>query len=70
MAGDVTRQATADLVTVAFFFLLRVGVYTMPRNMVRTRTVQIRVQDATFRRADGSVIPHTSTLADLSAPHR
>jgi hypothetical protein len=51
--------ATADLVTIGFFFLLRVGEYTMPRQNVRTRTKQFRVQDVTFR-CNGLVLPSTS----------
>jgi hypothetical protein len=39
------EQASADLSIIAFFFLLRVGEYTMPRANVRTRTVQFRVKD-------------------------
>jgi hypothetical protein len=58
-------RATADLVTTAFFFLLRVGEYTMPRRNVRTRTEQFRVQDVTFRR-NGVVLPNTALLADLA----
>jgi hypothetical protein len=55
-------RATADLVAIAFFFLLRVGEYTMPKRSVHTRTVQFRVHDATFRQANGLVIPTTSPL--------
>ena len=50
--NDARTRAAADLVITAFFFLLRVGEYTMPQRNVRTRTVQFRVQDVTFRRAD------------------
>jgi hypothetical protein len=57
-------RATADLVTIAFFFLLRVGEYTMPRRNVRTRTVQFRVQDVIFRR-NGIVLPNSTPLPDL-----
>jgi hypothetical protein len=57
-------RATADLVTIAFFFLLRVGEYTMPRRNVRTRTEQFRIQDVIFRR-NGLVMPNTDVLADL-----
>jgi hypothetical protein len=59
--SDLIR-ATADLIAIAFFFLLRVGEYTMPRRTVQTRTVQFRVQDTTFRQADGLVLPNTSPL--------
>jgi hypothetical protein len=58
-------RATADLTTIAFFFLLRVGEYTMPKRTIQTRTVQFRLQDVTFRRADGFVIPTTSPLCEL-----
>jgi hypothetical protein len=52
------------LVTTAFFFLLRVGEYAMPKANVRTRTVQFRVKDVTFRQ-NGLVLPHTSSLQQL-----
>jgi hypothetical protein len=61
--NPVTR-ATADLIVIAFFFLLRVGEYTMSRRNIRTRTVQFRVQDVTFRK-DGVVLPNTSPLPTL-----
>jgi hypothetical protein len=60
-------KATADLVTTAFFFLLRVGEYTKGKKP--TRTVPFRVQDVTFRRHDGTVIPNTAPLAQLSVAH-
>jgi hypothetical protein len=62
---DALSRATADLTTIAFFFLLRVGEYTMPRRNVRTRTEQFRVQDITFRRND-LVIPNTAPLDQLA----
>jgi hypothetical protein len=62
-------RAAADLTTTAFFFLLRVGGYTMPKARAVTRTVQFRVKDVTFRRADGTVIPNPTGLATLSAAH-
>jgi hypothetical protein len=59
-------RATVDLIMTAFFFLLRVGKYTMPKRGVHTRTVQFRVQDVTFRQPDGTVIPTTTfPLCDL-----
>jgi hypothetical protein len=61
---DALTRATADLVTIAFFFLLRVGEYTMPRRNVRTRTEQFRVQDVTFRQ-NGLVLPNTTPFAQL-----
>jgi hypothetical protein len=62
---NALTRATADLTTIAFFFLLRVGEYTMPRRNVRTRTVQFRVQDVTFRK-HGVVLPNTAPLAQLA----
>jgi hypothetical protein len=58
-------RATADLVTIGFFFLLRVGEYTMPRRNVRTRTEQFRVQDVIFRQ-NGLVLPNTAPFAALA----
>jgi hypothetical protein len=63
-ASDKLRAA-ADLVTTAFFFLLRVGEYTLSKK--RGRTVPFRVQDVSFRRQDGSVIPNTAPLDQLMA---
>jgi hypothetical protein len=57
-------RATADLITIGFFFLLRVGEYTMPRRNIQMRTEQFRVQDVTFWR-NGLVLPNTSPLAQL-----
>jgi hypothetical protein len=62
---DVLTRATANLTNIAFFFLLHVGEYTMPRRNVRTRTKQLRVQDVTFRQND-LVIPNTSPLDQLA----
>jgi hypothetical protein len=65
--NDARTRAAADLVITAFFFLLRVGEYTMPKKNTKTRTVQFRLQDVTFRRADGTVIPHIAGLQELTA---
>jgi hypothetical protein len=56
-------RASADLVTTAFFFLLRAGEYTIPNSNKTTRTVQFRIQDVTFRRTDGTVIPNSEPCA-------
>jgi hypothetical protein len=68
-SADPTDQAVADLTIVAFFYLLRVGEYTMPRSKVRTRTVQFRVQDVQLwgKDATGRTIrlPNTAPLAIL-----
>jgi hypothetical protein len=58
------QQAIADLINIAFYYLLRVGEYTKPRSL-QTNTIPFRVQDITFRRADGTLIPNTSPLATL-----
>jgi hypothetical protein len=57
-------RATADLVTVAFFFLLCVGEYAMPKANTRTRTVQFRIQDVTFRH-DSTVLSNTAPFQQL-----
>jgi hypothetical protein len=58
--------AVADLILIAFYYLLRVGEYTVKasRNMTK-QTVQFRVKDVTFFRTD-----QTGTLRQLprSAP--
>jgi len=59
-----TRLATADLINIAFYYLLRVGEYTKPRSS-RTNTIPFRVADVTFRRSDGTLIPNTSPLSLL-----
>jgi hypothetical protein len=59
-----TTLATADLINIAFYYLLRVGEYTKPRNS-RTNTIPIRVADITFRRSDGTIIPNNSPLTTL-----
>jgi integrase len=53
--------ALADLITIAFFFLLRPGEYAMPTSRSKTRTVQFRRQDVHFFR-NGTVIPHSMPL--------
>jgi hypothetical protein len=40
----------------------------MPKPNVRTRTVQFRVKDVTFWRANGTIIPRSSPLEQL-LPH-
>lgn len=51
----------ADLIVIAFFFLLRVGEYTLPAASRQTRTVQFRCQDVRFWK-NGRLLPHTSPL--------
>jgi hypothetical protein len=47
-SDDPLEQAIANFVTIAFYFLLRVGEYTCPSGNKRTRTVQFRRCDVTF----------------------
>ena len=47
-SADARHRAAADLVVIAFFFLLRVGEYTPPARNRRTRTTQIRRKDMQF----------------------
>ena len=63
--------ATADLITIAFYYLLRVGEYTHPRRTKRgtqwirtTRTKQFTVSDIGFFK-DGNILPRSSPLAIL-----
>ena len=62
------KQAAGDLVTIAFYFLLRSGEYTKPRKVKRngkmvraTRTIQFRVCDVGFWK-DGKILPRNSPL--------
>ena len=61
---DSSTAEVADLATIAFFFLLRVGEYTMPASNRRTRTVQFRVLDVRFYK-NGIIIPNTAPLCLL-----
>jgi integrase len=65
---DPKAQALADLVMLAFFFLLRVGEYT-PSGTRTTRTTQIRRKDMQFwhKRPNGLMdrLSPLATLADL-----
>lgn len=61
-----TRAATADLITVAFYFLLRVGEYTRPaKSRSDTLTVPFRVGDITLRDANHHRIDPTAPLEQL-----
>ena len=65
---DKCIRATADLILIAFYYLLRVGEFTHPRKIqignktVRaTRTKQFRVQDVGFFK-NGKILPRRSPL--------
>jgi hypothetical protein len=69
-ASRATQQpkqlATADLSTIAFYYLLRVGEYTFVKASKKRRTTTFRVKDVTFFAADGTVLPNTTPLSILS----
>jgi hypothetical protein len=61
-----TATALADLITIAFFFLLQPGEYAMPTSRTKTRTVQFRRQDVNVRFfKTGQVVQHSVPLAEL-----
>ena len=62
-------RAVANLIVIAFFFLLRVGEYTRPHDRVVTRTVQFRVCDVRLWQGQTLLPPHNnpSTLAAASS---
>ena len=71
ITSNPRSQAVGDLVNIGFFFLLRSGEYTKPRQIKRngkmvraTRTVQFRVADVGFWR-DGQILPRRSPLKTL-----
>jgi hypothetical protein len=58
------QEAVADLINIAFYYLLRVGEYSRPRSD-NINTIPFRVQDVTFRNKNGNLIPNNSPLATL-----
>jgi hypothetical protein len=58
------HRAISDLICIAFFFLLRVGEYTMPSAGTTTRTVQFRVQDVRLWR-QGVLLSNFASEAEL-----
>jgi integrase len=64
---DPKETAVADLVVIAFFFLLRVGEYTPPSTDRRTRTTQIRRKDLQFwKRQPSGLITRLSPMTPLA----
>ncbi len=57
-------EAVADLVTIAFFYLLRVGEYTSPSSPRDKQTIPLRLCDVKLWRR-GTLLPHTASLATL-----
>jgi hypothetical protein len=62
--ATLKQQAVADFISVALFFLLRVGEYTMPTGNRRTRTVQFQCKDVRLWRL-GQLLDHTAPLEHL-----
>jgi hypothetical protein len=58
-------RATVDSIYTVFFFLSRVGEYTMATKKVRIQSVQFRVQDVKFQTTAGFVIPNMAPMAQL-----
>ena len=58
------QSATADLIVIAFFYLLRVGEYTTPARTRPRRTIPLRQCDIRLWR-HGRLLPHQSGLATL-----
>jgi hypothetical protein len=62
--GKPRDLIVADLLTIAFFFLLCPGEYTMQSPCSKTSTVQFHRKEARCFK-DGSILPHTATLEQL-----
>jgi hypothetical protein len=58
------NRAISDLLCMAFFFLLRVGEYTMPSPGTITRTVQFRIKDVRLWR-NGLLLDNYAPRAQL-----
>ena len=58
------QEAIADLVNIAFYYLLRVGEYTAGKAKKDRQTVPFRLCDITFRRK-GRIVRHDAALATL-----
>jgi hypothetical protein len=61
------ERATAYLIVMAFFYLLRVGKHTLPLADVTTCTVQFRVCDIRFWQGQTLLPPATSDAGTLAA---
>ena len=59
-------RATAHLIVVAFYFLLRVGEYTLKPEHQPTRTIQFRLGDVRFWQGQ-TLLPLTSDAVTLAA---
>ena len=63
--ANIAQIRTAQLVAVAFYFLLRVGEYTKPKR--KTRTVQFRLKDVVFWKNKRKIDHKTASLKSLLA---
>jgi hypothetical protein len=61
---DHHKEAVADLITIAFFYLLRVGEYTTPSKAQEKRTIALRDCDVRLWK-DGNLLPHSAGLETL-----
>ena len=67
-------RATADLILIAFYYLLRVGEYTVKGKRNNTKqTVQFRMQDVTFFKHDQQGVlrqlPRTASTQEIMTAH-
>jgi hypothetical protein len=60
------EAATAHLIVMAFYFLLRVGKYTLPPDHRTTHTMQFRICNIRFWQGQ-TLLPPTSDAAVLAA---
>lgn len=58
-------QALADLINIAFYFLLRIGEYAYTPQKDRRRTQRFRVKDVILRRSNQTIIPNNAPLPVL-----
>jgi hypothetical protein len=61
---DPYKEAVADLIIIAFFYLLQVGEYTSPSKPWEKRTIALRDCDVRLWK-DGNLLPHSAGLAAL-----
>jgi hypothetical protein len=69
-APTALGQAIDDLTTIVFYYLLRVGEYTVKRNRNETKhMVQFKMEDVTFKKKDNNerlrCLPQNAKLADI-----
>jgi hypothetical protein len=61
---DPHKEAVADLIIIAFFYLLQVGEYTSPSKPRENRTIALRDCDMRLWK-DGNLLPHLARLGAL-----